>query len=512
MTTPSALKYVRPLLAGLVAVGLLAGFAAKFGGLVAWSDMIWAAVTLPVLVALLVEIVTSLRRGDVGLDIVAALSMTAALTVGENLAAAIVALMYAGGQYLEAFAERHARREMTALLARVPRTALRHRDCQLEEVALDALRPGDRLLIRQGDVVPVDGKVVDGVAVLDQSALTGEAMPVQLKPGQAALSGSTNVGDAFDLEASRLAAESTYAGVVRLVEAAQRSRAPMARLADRYAMVFLAVTAVMAAAAWWLTGESGPRGGCAGGGDALSTHSGGSGGYRRRPVPRGQARHPDQGRQGDRDPGAGARAGHRQDRHPDHRPGQIVSIHAAEGVTPDEVLRIAASLDQASKHIIAQTIVAEARSKGLLAGRPVRRGGDRRRGAGRPGRGPSGHGRRLAFHCRQVGTSPALALLGVRAAARRAGSAVAADGKLIGVLILADELRAGTEQLLRALRDLGIERIVLATGDRHEVANFFSRRPVHRSGALGTHPRPEDPGGAVGAQERPGDDDRGRRQ
>ena len=96
-------------------------------------------------------------------------------------------------------------------------------------------------------MVPVDGTVVEGVAVLDQSALTGEAMPVQLTAGQAALSGSTNVGDAFDLVATRRAAESTYAGVVRLVEAAQRSRAPMSRLADRYAIVFLAVTVVLAA-------------------------------------------------------------------------------------------------------------------------------------------------------------------------------------------------------------------------------------------------------------------------
>ena len=126
---------------------------------------------------------TSLRRGDLGLDIVAALSMTAALAVGQELAAAIVALMYAGGQLLESFAERAARREMTALLSRVPRRALRHRDGALEEVALDLVEPGDRLLVRQGDVVPVDGTVAEGVAVLDQSALTGEAMPVQQPAG-----------------------------------------------------------------------------------------------------------------------------------------------------------------------------------------------------------------------------------------------------------------------------------------------------------------------------------------
>ena len=105
--------------------------------------------------------------------------MAAALIVGEELAAVVVALMYAGGQFLEAFAERHARGEMTALLARVPRTAIRHRDGGLEEVALDLIVPGDRLLVRQGDVVPADGIVASGLAVLDQSALTGEPIPVQ---------------------------------------------------------------------------------------------------------------------------------------------------------------------------------------------------------------------------------------------------------------------------------------------------------------------------------------------
>ena len=104
--------------------------------------------------ALLVEIASSLRRGEVGLDIVAALSMSAALIFGETLAAAVVALMYAGGTFLENFAEGRARREMRALLSRVPRTAMRHRNGALEEVPLDDIAPGDLLLIRQGDVVP----------------------------------------------------------------------------------------------------------------------------------------------------------------------------------------------------------------------------------------------------------------------------------------------------------------------------------------------------------------------
>src|SRR3954453_3424519 len=209
-----ALKRARPLLAALAAAGLSLGFFLHLAGLAGWASLVWAGVTVPVLAALLAEIVTSLARGDVGLDIVAGLSMSAALAVGETLAAAIVALMYAGGQLLEAYAERRARREMTALLSRVPRTAVPHRDGALEEVSLERVQAGDRLLVRQGDVVPVDGDVLNGVAVLDTSALTGEAMPVTLKPGESVLSGSTNVGDVFDLAATRRAEESTYAGVV----------------------------------------------------------------------------------------------------------------------------------------------------------------------------------------------------------------------------------------------------------------------------------------------------------
>jgi len=473
MEAARTLKIIRPYLAGLAALGLAVGFAVRFVGLGVWSDVIWAAVTVPVLLALLTEIVTSLRRGDLGLDIVAALSMTAALLVGQDLAAAIVALMYAGGQLLEAFAERAARREMTALLARVPRVALRHRDGQLEEVALDLILPGDRLLVRQGDVVPVDGTVAEGVAVLDQSALTGEALPVQLGVGQAVMSGSTNVGEAFDLTATRRAEESTYAGIVRLVEAAQRSRAPMSRLADRYAIVFLAVTVALAGAAWALASDpiravavlvvatpcplilavpvaivsglsrAAKLGILIKGGKAIETLAR----VRALVIDKtgtltlGEAR--------------------------------IVSTRTADHITPDVLLRLAGSLDQASKHIIAQTIVAEARAKGLALAIPsevVETPGEGIVGRVEGRQVMVGGPRFIAAHIADGG----LSTLGRDRPPGAVAVAVAVDGKLAGLLMLSDELRAGTEQLLQALRALGIERIVLATGDRHEVARFIA--------------------------------------
>ena len=467
-------KGLRPALVALSAAGLLIGLAAENFGQGQWSSWIWTAATLPVLVALLSEIVISLRRGDVGLDIVAALSMLAALIFAEYLAAVIIALMYAGGKYLESFAERRASREMTALLARVPRTTVRYQDGKLEEVDLESVEPGDRLLVRQGDVVPVDGSVVEGLAVLDQSALTGESIPVQHKTDDAVISGSTNVGAAFDMLASRRAVESTYAGIVRLVAAAQRSRAPMSRLADRYALAFLAATIALAGVAWLWSADpiravavlvvatpcplilavpvaivsglsrAAKQGILIKGGKALETLA--------------QVRALVLDKTGTLT----------------HGRARIVSNGVASDIPPDEVLRLAASLDQASKHIIAQTIVDEARTRNLNLSVPS----DVREAAGEGIEGYVDGHRVIVGGLRYVmrrAATPTLSSLGMEKVPGAIAVAVAIDGRLAGVLILADELRAGTETLLRNLRALGIERIILATGDRRDVAEMVAR-------------------------------------
>jgi heavy metal translocating P-type ATPase len=458
----------------LPAAGLVIGLAAQLSGWERWAGPIWTTATIPVLAVLLAEIVVSLRRGDLGLDIVAALSMLAALTFGEYLAAVVVALMYSGGQYLESFAERRASREMTALLARVPRSAVRYRDGRLEQVDLDAIEPGDRLLLRKGDVVPVDGSVVEGVAVLDQSALTGESLPVRQMCGDAVMSGSTNAGEAFHLVATRRAAESTYAGIVRLVAAAQRSRAPMSRLADRYAMVFLAATIALAGAAWVWSGDpiravavlvvatpcplilavpvalvsglsrAAKHGILIKGGRALETLAG----VRALVIDK-----------------TGTLT---------HGRARIVASEVAGELSADELLRLAASLDQASKHIMAQTIVEEASGKGLALVAPS----DVVETAGEGVEGRVGGRRVIVGGFRFVSGKLAEAGVSRLRASRPPGAAaiaVGVDGKLAGVLILADELRAGTEAMLRSLRSLGVERIVLATGDRRDVAEMVAR-------------------------------------
>ena len=468
---------IRPFLIGVPTAGIVAGFVLRFAGFGPWADIVWAAATIPVLLALLVEIVLTLRRREVGLDIVAALSMAAALVFGQELAAAIVALMYAGGQYLEAFADRHARREMTALLTRVPRTTLRHCDGKLDEIGIETVAVDDRLLIRQGDVVPVDGKVASGLAVLDQSALTGKSIPVQRKAGETVMSGSTSVGDAFDLVASRRAAESTYAGIVRLVEAAQQSKAPISRLADRFALVFLGLTCAIAGGAWAWTGDpiravavlvvatpcplifavpvaivsglslAARHGILIKGGKALETMA------RIRAVVIDKTGTLTDGR------------------------AKVVAVRAVSGFSEDDVIRFAASLDQASKHIIAQTVVSEARDRNIALSVPTEI-------FETPGEGIRG---RVTGRCAVVGgvhfvssqlagtdSSAHPAISAMDAAPVVATIAVAIDGRMAGQIVLADQLRAGIEPLLRKLRSLGIERIVLATGDRHEVADAVS--------------------------------------
>jgi P-type E1-E2 ATPase len=248
-------RYGDILLVCVALLGLIVGGSLWWRGASTEASLAWTLATAPVLAALIFQIVGSLRKGDVGLDIVAALAMASAFAFGESLAGNVVALMYAGGQMLESFASGRAQHEMTALMGRVAFSAMRYRDHALEEVPIAAIRQGDRLLIRKGELLPVDGHVAEGAALLDLSALTGESVAKSLSRGAEALSGATLVGAPFDLIASRPASESTYAGIVRLVESAQASKAPMARLADRYAIGFLLLTVGIAGAAWLWSGD-----------------------------------------------------------------------------------------------------------------------------------------------------------------------------------------------------------------------------------------------------------------
>jgi P-type E1-E2 ATPase len=243
------------LLALLALLGVVGGIVLHVLGVDAPAHLLWAATTALLLVPLTISVARSLLRRDVGVDAIALVAMAGALALGEYLAGAVIALMLAGGNALEEVANRRARRELSALVERAPRTALLRRDGRVEEVPVEDVVKGDVVVVRAGEVVPVDGFVVSDEAVVDESALTGEPLPVTVHRGGQVRSGTASAGSAFELRALRPAADSAYAALVRLVQQAESQRAPFVRMADRYAAFFLPLTALIAGAAWAVSGD-----------------------------------------------------------------------------------------------------------------------------------------------------------------------------------------------------------------------------------------------------------------
>jgi heavy metal translocating P-type ATPase len=450
---------------------LVIGGMAWFVDRPAWAATIWTAGTAVVLLVQVVDIVRHLRRSQFGLDVIAALAMAGALALGQSLAGIIVGVMFSGGEALESYARRRARREMTALLGRLPRTAARYADGGLQEVDLATLVPGDRLLVRRGEVVAVDGTVTSGVAVIDESALTGEALPVRHGRGEPVLSGTTNAGDPFDLEAASAAADSTYAGIIRLVAAAEEARAPMVRLADRYAVVFLIVTVVMAGAAWLASSDpvralavlviatpcplilavpvaiiSGvsrcaKKGVLVKGGEALERLAA------VKTVLLDKTGTLTDGR------------------------ARLLDVKTNGDLNSQQLLRWSASLDQASHHVVARALVAAAQERGVTLEMPSRVREE-------PGAGIEGQ---VAGHEVAVGGWDYVSARStgspfaedVRAWIQRPATSVvmvAVDRVLAGAMLFGDEVRAESGAVLRKLRRAGVRRVVLVTGDRTDRA------------------------------------------
>src|SRR5690554_2457783 len=204
-----------------------------------------------------VDMVRDLMGGHWGLDVLAVIAMIATLAVQEYLAGLIIALMLTGGEALEALAERRATRNLDMLLDRAPATARRvdGQSGDIETIAVDEVEVGDHLIVRSGEVLPVDGVLLSKYASIDESSVTGEPLPVSYVAGEQVLSGTVNTTQSFSMQAKRVASESNYAGIVRLVADAVESRAPMVRLADRYAVPFTAVSLLIAGIAWYISGD-----------------------------------------------------------------------------------------------------------------------------------------------------------------------------------------------------------------------------------------------------------------
>jgi len=454
----------------VTASGLAAGLLLHAVGAGGAGNAIWAAVGACGAAYALWAMADALRHGRVGVDVIALLALTGALAVRELLAAAVIAVMLASGRALEAWAAGRARRDLHALLERAPRTARRYRNQALETVPLDAVIPGDLLLVAPGELVPVDGTVAGGTAVLDESALSGEARPVERAPREPVRSGVVNAGGPFDLRVTATAADSTYAGIVRLVSEAEASQAPFVRLADRYAVWFLVLSLAGAGAAWLVAGAAravavlvvatpcplilaAP----------VALVSGLSVAARRGVVVKG-------GGVLERLARCTTLLLDKTGTLTSGRP-KVSAIIPAGAHEPAEVLRLAASLDQVSGHVLAGAVVEAAAERGcrLVLPQQVEEV---------PGQGIRGTvgTRRVAVG--KAGWAGVTGLPGwVKTARRRArldGALtvfVAVDGEPAGVLVLNDPLRPDAARTIGALRDGGISRIVMVTGDRAEVAH-----------------------------------------
>jgi heavy metal translocating P-type ATPase len=466
---PALLRRLAARSARLVAVSALAGV---LGGVGLWvagygepADWLWAAATALLLGPLTLSVVRSLLRRDVGVDAIALVSMAGALALGQYLAGAVVALMLAGGNALEEAANRRARHDLTVLVERAPRSALVRRGEELVEVPVDLVVVGDRVLVRAGEVVPVDGMVESDEAIVDESALTGEPLPVTVRRGGHVRSGTASAGAAFEVRALRPAAESAYAALVRLVEQAEQERAPFVRIADRYAAMFLPLTAAVAAIAWAVSGDAvralavfvvatpcplilaAP----------IALISGLSRCARAGVVVKGAGTIEKLGEARSilLDKTGTVTLGHPQ----------LDRLVALNGLPAAETLRLAASVDRLSSHPLAHALVAGADAQGLHLDLPQEVTEAVGRGvAGRVGEREVLVGSRSWLKEHGVEPPPPDAIEGP------AKVLIAIDGVAAGVALIGDHLRDDASQLVPRLRVAGIRHAALVTGDKAAVA------------------------------------------
>lgn len=464
---------LRKILLAIAVMGLAAGLAARLEPELPFrAENIWTFATVPVVAALALSICRDLWAGRFGVDAIALLSMSAALWFGEHLAAVVVAIMYSGGNVLEDYARGRAQGDLKTLADRSPRIAHRRRGDIVENIPVENVSVGDELMVRAGEVLPVDGVLLDDNTRIDESAITGEPFAKACKLGDAVRSGTVNVGEMFHMRATAVAGESTYAGIVRMVEAAQTAKAPFIRMADRFALVLLPLTLIVATAAWYASGD--PVRALA----VLVVAT---------PCPLilaapiafigGVSR---AARQGVLMKGSTALEALAKVRTAifdktgtlTHGGAQLVEMQVAPGRDEDDLLKLLASLEQASHHVLAAALVALAKDRGLRLVRPD--SVCEHRGSGLVG---TISETRVSAGSRSLilGDAP-LPAWAERVVSRYQGHSVlavymAVDGRLAAVVVLGDSLRADAASAIARLRYAGVTRSIMLTGDDSEAAN-----------------------------------------
>ncbi|MCC3298053.1 heavy metal translocating P-type ATPase [Arthrobacter caoxuetaonis] len=437
--------------------------------------------TLGIVAVTGVGMVRDIKRGHYGLDILAVIAMLATVAVGEYLASLIIVLMLSGGEALEDYAAGRAKGELDALLDRAPQIAHRLPDDAdtggtpkpgrelAEDIPATEVCVGETLLIKPSEVVPVDGVLLSAAASFDESSLTGESIPVARTAGEAVMSGSVNGTQAVRIRATATTADSQYQRIVALVRDAAASRAPVVRLADRFAIPFTLVSLLIAGIAWAVSGDpvrfaevlvlatpcplliAAP----------VAFMGGMSRSARHGIIVKGGATLEQLAT-------ARTAAFDKTGTLTYGRP-ELVSVNAQPGFSAEELLGLAASAEQYSSHVLAASVLAAAEERGL----PVS----------------------PADTAQEVATNGVEALIHgqtVRVGKRRfieevdpsAGSVdlspgqmvvyLSVDGRFAGSLILSDTARPNAAATLDRLRSLGIRDTVMLTGDGQVTANSIA--------------------------------------
>ena len=436
------------------------------GELVPWM---FSAYALAVAAWQGIGMVRDILRGHWGLDILAITAIIATIAVGEYIAAVLVVLMLTGGEALESYANNRAKRELDALLARAPQLAHRIEGSTIVEVRAEDVRPGDLLLVRPSEVVPVDAVLHSDATTVDQSSLTGESVPVEKARGDALLSGSINGQTAVEVVATASAADSQYQQIVALVAEAAASKAPVVRLADRYAVPFTLFSLALAGIAWWVSGDpvrfaevlvlatpcplliAAPVAFI--GGMSRAARNGiivKSGGALEKLSAVKTAMFDKTGTLTYGEPA-------------------LAEIRPKPGFTEHELLAIVASAEQYSSHVLAAAFIAAARERGL----PLAEADWAREEAT--------NGIRAQIGSLEVVVGKFAFVAGAAPDAARTAIApgqlavyVAIDGKYAGSLLASDRLRENASATLSQLSKLGVVRTMILTGDARETAEHIA--------------------------------------
>lgn len=454
---------------GFVIISVLLGAGLDIAGNDTAAHIVLAASASLNAVPLVWGMIQDIRDGKYGVDILAATAIICSVLLREYWAGIVIVLMLTGGEALENYAEKRAKKELTALLERKPQTAHVKRGKKTVQVAVSSVIVGDKVVILPGEVVPVDGVVIEGETSVDESSLTGESVPIDKQVGDDLMSGVVNIDGSIVIKASHSAADSQYQQIIKLVETASKSQAPFVRLADRYSIPFTITAFIVAGAAWFVSGDpvrflevivvATPCPLLLGAPIALIS------GMSR------AARHGiiiKTGSALERLAQVQTMAFDKTGTLTNGKP-VISDVQTFNGYTKAQVVSFAAALEQHSPHILAQAVITYAKKQKLAI--PIAKRVQEQ----------SGHGLTGTIQSKSVavGRASFLQQLGVvipKKSVSATTSYLAVDGKLAGTIGFADEVRNESATMLARLKELGIKHTLMVTGDNEPTAKRIGKK------------------------------------